>query len=186
MNKTPIEDKQTKFPIVLLDIETTGLCWDESSVILEIGMGLLSSYHALVEQKSWVVYQPRHIINDVSPWIRETHGANGLLNESNSRGLLAQQVERECVRYLVDNGFKPGEVLVAGNSVWTDRVHLRRHMPGFENWFCHRHLDFSSVATFCQIFNKDMNLRKFSDDHRALAGLESALLRFRQLKMSYA
>jgi len=166
------------FPIVLLDIETTGLCWDEDSIVLEIGMSRVSTGFELLNPETWVVYQKYDVLFGSNPWIIKTHSNNGLFNACRD-GLRSSFVEEKCMQYLFKWGFEPGKVLVAGNSVWTDRVHLRRHMPALETWFFHRNMDFSVFKETAKIFGIPEDKSDIGDDHRARPGLDAALDRFK-------
>jgi oligoribonuclease (3'-5' exoribonuclease) len=113
------------------------------------------------------------------PWIVKTHGENGLIDQC-AEGMRLSFVEQRCMQYLTGHAFTPGKVLVAGNSVWTDRVHLRRHMPAFETCFFHRNLDFSVFKETAKIFGiPEDDAGKEADNHRARPGLEAALDRFK-------
>lgn len=185
--------------LLLLDIETTGLCQDTGSKVLEVAMtpvylnrpiseGLVDQalYRTLGKfavnidnifcQKLWV---PRDEEIRVSPWIRNTHGENGnkLIPECHAEGMRPHQLEQKALAWLTLNGFVPGKVIPAGNSVWTDRVHLMRHLPALERTFFHRNFDFSSFKVAAATFGipEDEDPEKKGDNHRAKPGLFAAL-----------
>jgi oligoribonuclease (3'-5' exoribonuclease) len=97
--------------------------------------------------------------------------ANGLaeacLDHENAKPM--EQVEQEIVAWLGQH-FKPREAKLLGNSVWTDRVHLMRHMPFFEKLFHHRLIDISSRWEQV-VMRYGLDKEKPMDNHRALPGL---------------
>lgn len=181
--------------LLLLDIETTGLCQDPSVKVLEVAMAPVFfatdmppnkfgvqtenfgiNLDTIFEEKLWV---PRNEEENVSPWIQRTHGenANGLLKECYEQGMRAHQLETKALAWLASQGFMPGKVIVAGNSVWTDRVHLMRHLPALERAFFYRNADFSAYKVLGSIFGlpDEPDELKDQDNHRAKPGLYAAL-----------
>lgn len=185
--------------ILLLDIETTGFCQDQDSQILEVAMAPVfpKDWHGDKQGYSAVgdfaisadnifcekVFVSEDDIKKFSPWIRNTHGravpdsGNGLAYECWQDGLRPQQLEQRAMKWLMLNGFVPGEIIPAGNSVWTDRVHMMRHLPALERMFFHRNFDFSSFKVAAATFGipEDEDPEKKGDNHRARPGLFAAL-----------
>jgi oligoribonuclease (3'-5' exoribonuclease) len=163
--------------ILILDVETTGLCWDESSELLEVGLGIATVEPfqpcQLIKKANWLIYQPQIVADLSTELIRDMHTINGLFFDCYS-GQSLPDTSALIIKWLLEYGFAYGTVKPVGNSVWTDRVHLRRHLPAVESFFHHCNIDISSIKEASALFGlPDDNSPK--DNHRALLGIDQVI-----------
>jgi len=207
MPKTKAGHEKLK-PWLALDLETTGLCQDPNSVLLEICAATLrddrevTGWVKIVDWKKWVIRASYSQLRDMDQFCKNAHGdidailnsrfhcgtgpiseteeerrknirGNELTTLSYISGIDLAKVERELTNWTLQH-FELGEAKLFGNSVWTDRVHLQRHMPFFESILHHRNIDVSSLwesAKERYQFKKP----KPTDNHRAEDGVGNAV-----------
>lgn len=148
--------------IIFLDLETTGLNHEKDS-ILEIGIRVVDDAD-LKAGKPWadtlkpdgsnqfhmVFWQPRAILDDLLPVVREMHSKSGLLSKCSVSRDPIERAEPKIVKFLIANGIMPGEGLLAGSSIWFDRRFIAHDLPGIEVMLGHRLLDVSSFRVTCE------------------------------------
>jgi oligoribonuclease len=137
----PMADTGARF--VWLGLELTGLD-DKTCSIIEMAMiitdGDLNDV-AMIEQCIW---QPDSALETMSPFVRQMHTDNGLLEKVRASKLSQQDAEQKALELLTQHvPFKKG--VLAGNSIWQDRRFLLRHMPFFENHLHYRQIDVSTI-----------------------------------------
>lgn len=148
--------------IIFCDLETTGLN-PEKDVILEIGMRVVDSLNLKAgstwadtlkldgsNQIHFILWQPRAILDDLLPVVREMHSKSGLLAKCSVSRDAAERVEPKIIKFLIANGIQPGEGLLAGSSIWFDRRFIIEDLPGVNAMLGHRLLDVSSLRVLCE------------------------------------
>ena len=134
-------DNGTRF--VWLDLEMTGLD-DKTCHVIEMAMiitdGDLNEL-ALLEQCIW---QPDSALETMSPFVRQMHTDNGLLEKVRASKLSLADAEQKALEVLTAHvPYKKG--VLAGNSIWQDRRFLLRHLPVFESFLHYRQIDVSTI-----------------------------------------
>lgn len=157
--------------LIWLDLETTGLN-PQADCILEVFaaeadltmFGALSRlYHAVVQ------LPPERTEDTLSEWIRETHGASGLLDEVRASNTSIEDVERELLKRFGSDPNLPRDEkpVLAGSTVHFDLNFVRVHMPTFAATLSHRCYDVSAIQLFARSLGMPPLPR--AEAHRALA-----------------
>lgn len=175
-------DKNT-IPTKLLwvDLEMTGLD-PEKDVILEIAAEItdfnfktLASYEARIKH-------PRELVatrmQSNNWWQQYPHNRDDFLNKLDE-GKNIKDVEQELID-LVQDQFGSELVIMAGNSIWNDRLFVREYWPALDVKLHYRMLDVSSFKIVMQgkhgeIFEKKGVHRAFDDIQASIAELQSYL-----------
>ena len=129
--------------LVWIDLEMTGLDPDQD-VVLQAALALTDL--AATERPpvhDFVVSQPTDALAGMSAFVREMHTRTGLLTRVGASGLPIAEVEDRILE-LVRARCGEREGHLAGNSVWVDRMFLRRHLPRLEAYLHYRQVDVSS------------------------------------------
>jgi len=165
----------TPSKIVWLDLEMTGLnpqkhrITEVAAIVTDWDFAELASFEA-------VVHQPPHVLAEMDDWPRRQHGISGLLEKIPS-GMPEKDAEAEVLR-LVKAYFKPDEpVLLAGNSIHTDRQFIRHWWPQLEARLHYRMLDVSSwkvvmIGKYGIEFSKAESHRALDDIRESIAELQ--------------
>lgn len=128
---------------VWCDLEMTGLD-DKTCHIIEMAIiitdGELNEI-AMLEQCIW---QPDSALETMSPFVRQMHTDNGLLERVRASKTSQAEAEGRALEFVSQHvPYKKGTL--AGNSIWQDRRFLLRHMPNLENYLHYRQIDVSTI-----------------------------------------
>jgi oligoribonuclease len=135
--------------LIWIDLEMTGLD-PEKEKIIEIGVVITdSNFNLLDEGLNLVLWQDEKVLNAMDNWNTTHHTRSGLLNEVRKSNIQEKQAETQILTYLqkyTTNNISP----MCGNSVYQDRIFLRKYMPMLEAYFHYRNLDVSTLKILAQ------------------------------------
>ncbi len=175
-NKNAIPTK-----LLWVDLEMTGLD-PKKDVILEIAAEItdfnfktLASYEARIRHPRELVATRMQANNW---WQQYPHNRDDFLNKLDE-GKNIKQVEQELVD-LIQQYFGAELVVMAGNSIWNDRLFVREYWPSLDVKLHYRMLDVSSFKILMQgkhgeVFEKKEVHRAFDDIQASIAELQSYL-----------
>jgi oligoribonuclease len=180
--------KQESMPTKLLwvDLEMTGLNSKED-VLLEVGVEItdfafktLATYEARIRQDKNIVVQRMQ----ANIWWRDFPQNRDDFVNNLDKGKSLAQVEQELIE-LVDKHFSSELAVLAGNSIYNDRLFIKQWMPTLDLKLHYRMLDVSSFKVLMQgkfghVFQKDNNHRAFDDIQASIAELQDYLEFFKQ------
>lgn len=177
-----MKDKNT-IPTRLLwvDLEMTGL-EPAKDVLLEVAAEItdfdfktLASYEARIKQRRETVVSRMQ----KNIWWREfPENRDDFVNRLDEGKPLAQ-VERELIE-LVEQHFTHEMAVLAGNSIYNDRLFIKQWMPNLDLKLHYRMLDVSSFKILMQgkhgeVFEKQSVHRAFDDIQASIAELQHYL-----------
>lgn len=138
-----------------IDCEMSGLDY-VTDEILEIACILTDENINTIFEYESVFYHSEIVLNNMNQWCLEHHKKSGLVEKV----LHAKNTYAESEKYIIDKfhqKFKPGEVYLAGNSVYMDRMFLAKYMPRLISWTHYRLLDISTL----KIIAESKGIKKF-------------------------
>lgn len=164
-------DKPTVF--LLTDIETTGLDPADGE-ILEIGMQTLDVDLEPIDDG---LYQTLRHFKPVDEYIQAMHGANGLLDESETSGIDPAVAFARARDYVAEYAAR-ARVLPAGSSVDFDRRWLTHHAPGMFDGCHHRVMDVSVLHEAAAAWNPALSEiePRLETDHRVRTCMANSLV----------
>jgi oligoribonuclease len=121
-----------------LDLEMTGLDVNKEVVIEVAAIITDHDFNELADYHS-VVKQPQEYIDAMDAWNTEHHNASGLVAKI-PYGKPPLQVENELCT-LVDHHFKSERAILAGNSIFQDRIFIKKYFNELEARLHYRMLD---------------------------------------------
>lgn len=180
-------DKST-VPTKLLwvDLEMTGLNPTED-VLLEVAAEITdfsfktaASYEARINQDRDTVVKRMQ----ANIWWRDFPANRDEFLSKLDEGKPLAEVEQELVS-LVEQHFGDEPAVLAGNSIYNDRMFIKQWMPALDLKLHYRMLDVSSFKILMQgkygvIFEKDSTHRAYDDIQASIAELEHYLEWFQQ------
>lgn len=160
--------------LVWTDLEMTGL--DENNcAIIEIAMIITDL--RLVEMASFdtVIWQPDSVLETMSPVVRDIHTKNGLIERVRKARMSVNEAQDAVMDLLSGNvNFQCG--YLAGNTIYMDRIFLRRFMPVVEGYLHYRMLDVSSFKIIAQSwFGSKGTAPKVTSNHTALSDIRGSI-----------
>ncbi|CAH4037965.1 probable oligoribonuclease [Pieris brassicae] len=142
-NVSPNLDNKSK-RIVWVDLEMTGLDIEKDH-ILEIAC-LVSDENLKVVATgpNIVIHQPDEILNSMNDWCISTHGESGLTKSSQESKVSVKDAEEKVLTFLKSH--VPEKTCpLGGNSVYMDKIFLRKYMPTLNDYLHYRIVDVSSI-----------------------------------------
>jgi len=115
----------------------------ERHVIIQAALVVTSSELDELDHVAIDIFQPEPALAEMSPLVAEMHAATGLLERVRKSIVGLRQAEQALTAHLKKWCSAPATL--CGNSIWTDRLFLRRHMPSLERLFHYRMVDVSSL-----------------------------------------
>ncbi|CAK9303627.1 unnamed protein product [Gordionus sp. m RMFG-2023] len=163
--------------IVWLDLEMTGLNPNKDK-ILEIACIITDSNLYVVEEgPNLVIHQEDEVLENMDDWCKAVHEESGLLKAVKESEITVEKACHLYLSFLRFSNIPQGECPLAGNTVYMDRLFLRKYMPSLDQYFHYRTIDVSSVKELAKrwypgVFGK---MPKKMLHHRALADIKESI-----------
>jgi oligoribonuclease len=164
--------------ILWVDLEMTGLD-PQNDVILEVAAEItdfnfktLESYEAGVEQERSVVVERMQ----KNIWWKDFPANRDEFLKKTAVGKPLKAIEQDLVA-LVDKHFGKEPAILAGNSIYNDRMFIKHWWPALDLKLHYRMLDVSAWKVLMQgkygvVFEKDSTHRAFEDIQASIAELQ--------------
>ncbi|KAL7113730.1 hypothetical protein ACP275_04G078400 [Erythranthe tilingii] len=165
-----------KMPLVWIDLEMTGLDI-EIDRILEIACVITDGkLTKSVEGPDLVIQQTKECLDKMGEWCQEHHSESGLTERVLQSTITEQEAEKQVIEF-VKKHVGTCTPLIAGNSIYTDLLFLRKYMPDLAALFSHVLVDVSSVKALCiRWFPKDKKKApKKENKHRAMDDIKESI-----------
>lgn len=159
---------------IWIDLEMTGLNPD-FDVILELACIITGPDLRPLDQLHAVIFQPEAALERMNDFVRDMHTRNGLIQRVRNSRTELKEAEAETLA-LVAKHCKPGEGVLAGNSIHQDRRFMYRHMPALEGYLHYRQVDVSTLKVLRQAwYPQTPKFEKPGKDHTALADIKESI-----------
>lgn len=164
--------------LLWLDLEMTGLD-PQQDVLLEVGVEVSDFNFKTLETYEARIAAEREVVAarmQKNIWWRDfPQNRDDFLNNL-GQGKSLEEVEAELIQ-LVDKHFDGEQAVLAGNSIYNDRLFIKQWMPTLDLKLHYRMLDVSSFKVLMQgkygkVFEKDANHRAFDDIQASIAELQ--------------
>ncbi|XP_011258805.1 probable oligoribonuclease isoform X1 [Camponotus floridanus] len=169
------DDKNEKH-IVWLDMEMTGLEVEQCH-ILELACLITDEQLKPVSDcLNIIIHQTDQVLENMSNWCKVQHKKSGLINDCRSSKVTLEEAQQKMLQYLqshVPRGMCP----LAGNSIYMDRIFLRKYMPLIDNYLHYRVIDVSTIKELARRWqpNIDKAVPKKRYCHRAAIDIKDSL-----------
>ncbi len=171
-----MSDATDSLPTRLLwvDLEMTGLV-PSKDVILEVAAIVTDFDFTTIETYEQRIKQDKHIVEqrmDANPWWQSYKGNRKQFVRKLTEGKPLAEVEQDLVT-LVKHHFGNERAILAGNSIYNDRLFIKQWMPKLESTLHYRMLDVSSFKILMQ--GKHGEEFKKQSLHRALDDIQASI-----------
>ena len=172
--------------LIWVDLEMTGLdplkdlILEVAAEITDFDLKTLESYEARISQKHETVAERMQ----KNIWWRDFPANRDDFLNKLEEGKLQRDVEQELIA-LVNKHFGNEPAILAGNSIYNDKMFIKQLMPNFDLRLHYRMLDVSAWKVFMQgkhgvNFEKNNSHRAFDDIQASIAELQYYLDWFKQ------
>lgn len=173
----------TSTHLVWIDLEMTGLD-STRDTILEIAVLITNNDLDIIAQgPCLVIAHSDAVLHIMGSWVKEHHTQSGLV-QLVKQSTISMESAQEQVLAFVKQHCPQGSPLLCGNTIWQDRVFLRKDMPTLEKYFHYRMIDVSSVKELIKRWypHNPHALFKKSDTHRALEDIQESVAELQHYK----
>ena len=160
--------------LVWLDMEMTGLD-PETDVPLQLAVIITDSELVELDHVEYVIWQPDEILDRMQPIVRKMHADNGLTKAVKKSEMSLHEVEKKVLA-LLGRWVKPGEGILAGNSIHQDRRFLQRYFPAVNGYLHYRMVDVSTIKELARRwYGPEALAPKETSDHTALSDTRASI-----------
>lgn len=172
--------------LLWVDLEMTGLD-PVKDVILEVAAEVTDMELKTLTSYESCIKQPRELVvkrMQANAWWQDYPENRDAFVNNLAKGKTLKQVEKEMIK-LIHEEFGSAPAILAGNSIWNDRLFIRQWMPALDLKLHYRMLDVSAWKVFMHgrfgvEFKKPEVHRAFEDIQGSIAELEYYLEWFKQ------
>jgi oligoribonuclease len=130
-----------------IDLEMTGL-HPERDVILQAAVIITNRDLEPLEEWAGDIWQPEAALADMTPFVRDMHDRNGLIERVRTSRLDIGAAEKRLLERV--SGWCPYPAIVCGNSIGQDKRFIERYMPGLAGYLSYRIVDVSSIKVLAK------------------------------------
>ena len=160
--------------LVWLDLEMTGLD-PQRDVILQAALIVTTKDLAPLEEYACDIWQPEEELKKMTPFVRDMHEKNGLIERVRGSKLELQAAEKRLLERVA--GWCAYPAVLCGNSVGQDKRFVERWMPGLAGYLSYRIIDVSSVKLLARAWYGDMAMfqKPEEGEHDALVDIRNSI-----------
>ena len=167
--------------LVWLDLEMTGL--DSSSdVILQAALIITDKDLVPLEEYSCDIWQPDQEVSRMTPFVRDMHTKNGLIERVRASKLELASAEKRLLERV--SGWCQYPAILCGNTVGQDKRFVERWMPGLGTYLSYRIVDVSSLKILARLWHGEEAVFKKSEEreHDALVDIRNSIAELRHYR----
>lgn len=159
---------------VWLDLEMTGLDPRKHHIVEIATIITDNKLNVIAEGPELVIHQPEHCLENLDPWVMQTHTKSGLfekIRQSQYSLAAAEAITLEFLKQHTTAATAP----LCGNSIGTDRGFLQHAMPDVYQHLHYRNIDVSSIKILYQAWNATRPTPNKQMRHRALDDIKESI-----------
>jgi oligoribonuclease len=171
---------KSKNTLVWMDFEMTGLDPDYD-VILEIATVMTDNNLSVIKElDTCIIHQPQHILDGMDDWNQTHHAESGLIDKVLQSDVTIEDAE-SYIMSILEEYIEPQTALLCGNSIFQDKMFIRRYMKRLYEFLHYRSIDVSTLKeliarwypeSFYSTFDKKSSHRAHDDIHESIAELK--------------
>ncbi|XP_039491229.1 probable oligoribonuclease [Drosophila santomea] len=172
--------------IVWMDLEMTGLDIEKDQ-ILEVSCIITDKdLNVKSEGPCFAINHPQEVFDTMNEWCKEHHSKSGLVDRCKSSDVKPEQASNLLLSYLERNVPKRACPL-GGNSVYMDRLFLKRFMPLVDDYLHYRIVDVSTIKELARRWRPEVltTAPKKSFAHRSLDDILESINELKYYKANF-
>lgn len=160
--------------LVWLDMEMTGLD-PGHDVPLQVAVVITDGELVELDALEMTIWQPDAVLDQMQPVVRKMHQENGLTKAVKKSDTSLNEAEKKLLAVLA-RWVKPGEGILAGNSIHQDRRFLQRYFPAVHGYLHYRMVDVSTIKELARRwYGPEALAPKATSDHTALSDTRASI-----------
>lgn len=168
-----------------LDLEMTGLDV-QRDVILQAALIITDRELQPLDEYCVDVWQPDEALARMSPFVRDMHEKNGLIERVRNSRVDLREAERQLTARLTALCDYPA--VLCGSSIWVDRTFVERYMPGLCGYLHYRMVDVSSLRILVDrwLAPETAFVKSSQGEHDALVDIRNSIAELRHYRSLFA
>jgi oligoribonuclease len=166
--------RQAEGNLAWIDLEMTGLdpAYD---AVLQGAVIITNKDLEPLEEYVCDIWQPEQELAKMTPFVREMHDKNGLIQRVKASKLDLIAAERRMLERVA--GWCPYPATLCGNSVGQDKRFLERYMPGLAGYLSYRIVDVSSLKVMARLWYGEAGVytKPEKGEHDALVDIRNSI-----------
>jgi oligoribonuclease len=165
---------QSEGNLAWIDLEMTGLD-PTNDVILQAALIVTNKKLEPLESYACDIWQPEHELQKMTPFVRDMHEKNGLVDRVRASRLSVLAAEKRLLERVA--GWCAFPAVICGNSVGQDKRFIDRYMPGLGGYLSYRIVDVSSLKILVRAwYGEAAVFRKPEEgEHDALVDIQNSI-----------
>lgn len=169
-----IRRKQAATNLCWVDLEMTGLD-EQNDVIIQAALIVTSAELEPLEEFVCDVWQPEASLSRMTPFVREMHERNGLVERVRKSKIHLAAAEKMLIERIA--GWCTYPATLCGSSIGYDKRFIDRWMPGLAGYLSYRTIDVSSLKLLSRLWYGEPGLfqKQTEGEHDALFDIRQSL-----------
>lgn len=177
-----MDKNATPTKLLWVDLEMTGLD-PKTDRIVEVAIEVTDFDFKVLDRYEAVIHQSDEVISSMNPWAASQHSASGLTAKIRSSTNSEEQVVGEVIG-LIKAQFGDEMAILAGNSIYNDRMFIKQWWPEVDALLHYRMVDVSSLKVIMQgkfgyVHEKDSSHRALDDIQASITELKDYLVKLK-------
>ncbi|CAI2353465.1 unnamed protein product [Caenorhabditis sp. 36 PRJEB53466] len=169
--------------IIWIDCEMTGLDV-EKQTLCEIAVIVTDSeLNTIATGPDIVIHQPKEVLDNMEEWPRKTFLENGLMEKIIGSQYSMTRAEDEVIEFLKLHVL-PGKSPIAGNSIYMDRLFIKKYMPKLDTFAHYRCIDVSTIKGLVQRWYPKYKHAQKQCTHRAFDDIIESIAELKRYRES--
>jgi oligoribonuclease len=162
--------------LVWIDLEMTGLDVGRDTILEIATIVTDNELSVIAEGPSFVIHQDDEALSVMDAWNQKHHGKSGLIDAVKTSRTTMQEAEEATLAFVQEH-CKKNSAPLCGNSVWQDRIFLKKYMPQLEAFMHYRIIDVSSIKESVKRWYPNNQYTNFvkAENHRALEDIVQSI-----------
>jgi oligoribonuclease len=171
---------QDKHNLIWIDLEMTGLNFEQDKIIEIATIITDSSLNTIAEGPVIAIHQPDSLLDNMDKWNTKHHNESGLVARVKESAYSMEQAEAETLAFI--KKYVPAKKSpLCGNSICTDRRFLYTQMPSIDAHLHYRHIDVSTIKELAMRWKPEIVKEKKSA-HLALQDIKDSIEELKYLR----
>jgi oligoribonuclease len=164
-----------------LDLEMTGLDV-QRDVIIQAALIVTDRELTPLDEYYCDVFQPDDALARMSPFVRDMHEKNGLIERVRASRIDLREAERQLLARVASLCDHPA--VLCGSSIWVDRTFVDRYMPGLSGYLHYRMVDVTSVRLLVDRWHgaEATFIKTSTVEHDALVDIRNSIAELRHYR----
>ncbi|XP_008191053.1 oligoribonuclease, mitochondrial isoform X2 [Tribolium castaneum] len=140
----------------------------------------------IAEGPDLIIHHPQNILDKMNEWCKTHHSKSGLSEACLKSKISVEEAQDKLMDFVAEYVTEKVSPL-AGNSVYMDRLFLRKYMPRLHEYLHYRIIDVSTVKELCRRWNPDVykEAPKKAFSHRALSDIKESIEELKYYKSRF-